>query len=152
MAAQGVRRAQLRTAQWADLRYRGQSFELKVPLTPRFIEDFHREHQRNFGYANRDATVELVNLRLAISTAEYAHRPRRIARGLRAPAPIDRIDLLADGQRRRSVPVYQRDQLGGGLRIDGPLLLVELSATAFVSADFAMRVDDFGNIHLEARP
>jgi N-methylhydantoinase A/oxoprolinase/acetone carboxylase beta subunit len=152
MAAQGVRRAQLRTAQWADLRYRGQSFELKVPLTPRFIEDFHREHQRNFGYANRDATVEVVNLRLAISTAEYAHRPRRIARGLRAPAPIDRIDLLADGQRRRSVPVYQRDQLGGGLRIDGPLLLVELSATAFVSADFAMRVDDFGNIHLEARP
>jgi N-methylhydantoinase A/oxoprolinase/acetone carboxylase beta subunit len=152
MAAQGVRRSQLRTAQWADLRYRGQSFELKVPLTPRFIEDFHREHQRNFGYAARDATVEVVNLRLAVSAAEYAHRPRRIARSSREPAPIDRIDVLADGRRRRSIPVYQRDQLGGGLRIDGPLLMVELSATAFVAADFAMRVDDFGNIHLEARP
>ena len=151
MAAQGVRGAELKIAQWTDLRYRGQSFELKVPLTPHFVEDFHREHQRAFGYAARDATVEVVNLRMAISAAEFAHRPRRIARASRAPAPVGRIDALATG-RSRPIPVYQRDQLGGGLSIDGPLLLVELSATAFVPPDFTLRVDNFGNIHLEARP
>ncbi len=150
MAAQGVRAARLKIAQWADLRYRGQSFELKVPLTPRFIEDFHREHQRAFGYAARDAAVEVVNLRLAISAVEYAHRPRRIARASRAPAPVGKIDALAAG-RRRPIAVYQRDQLGASVRIDGPALLVELSATAFVPPDFTLRVDDFGNIHLEAR-
>ena len=77
MAAQGVRASLLRIALWADLRYRGQSFELKVALTPRFIEDFHREHQRAFGYAAREAAVEVVNVRLQISAIDYAHRPSR---------------------------------------------------------------------------
>jgi len=150
MAAQGVPPALLRTALWVDLRYRGQSFELKVALAPGFIEDFHREHQRAFGYAAREAAVEVVNLRLQISAVEYAHPPQRIARAARAPAPIDRIDVLVNS-RRQSIPIYQREQLGAGIRVKGPLLLVELSATAYVAPGFTMRVDDFGNIHLEAR-
>jgi N-methylhydantoinase A len=133
---------------WADLRYHGQSFELKVPLTPRFLEDFHRAHERTFGYAARGVAVEVVNLRLAARAREYAHRPRRIARAARAPASIGRISALAAG--RATIPVYQRDQLGAGVRLRGPLLLVELSATGYVAPDFTMRLDDFGNIHLEA--
>lgn len=148
MAAQGIPSTRMQTLLWVDLRYRGQSFELKVPLTPRFVEDFHREHQRAFGYAARDAAVEVVNLRLQINAQEYAHRPQRIPRAAGAATAIDRIEVLVDARRRR-IPVYQRDQLGAGLRIRGPLLLVELSATAYVSPDFTMRVDDFGNIHLE---
>ena len=151
MAAQGVRASLLRTALGADLRYRGQSFELKVALTPGFIEDFHREHQRAFGYAAREAAIEVVNVRLQISALDYAHRPSRLARASRAPAPIDRIDVLVES-RRRSVPVYQREQLGAGVRLKGPLLLVELSATAYVSPGFTLRGDDFGNIHLESQP
>jgi N-methylhydantoinase A/oxoprolinase/acetone carboxylase beta subunit len=150
MAAQGVARAQLEIELWADLRYRGQSFELKVPLTPRFAEDFHRAHERTFGYAARGAPVEVVNLRVAARAREYAHRPHRIARAARAPAPVDRISALAGG-RRRTIPVYNRDRLGAGTRLRGPLLIVELSATGYVAPEFAMRVDDFGNIHLEAQ-
>jgi N-methylhydantoinase A len=149
MAAQGVARSKLEIELWADMRYQGQSFELKVPLTRRFLEDFHRAHERTFGYAARNAAVELVNLRLAARAHEYAHRPRRIARATHAPAPIDRVSAIADG-RRRTIPVYQRDQLGAGARLRGPSLIVELSATAYVAPGFAMRVDDFGNIHLEA--
>jgi N-methylhydantoinase A len=149
MAAQGVGRSQVEIELWADLRYHGQSFELKVPLTPRFLEDFHRAHERTFGYAARGVAVEVVNLRLAARAREYAHRPRRIARAARAPAPIGRISALA-GSRRLTIPVYQRDQLGAGIRLRGPLLLVELSATGYVAPDFAMRLDDFGNVHLEA--
>jgi N-methylhydantoinase A len=150
MAAQGVARSAMRTSMWADMRYRGQSFELKVPLTAHFIEDFHQAHQRTFGYAARDAAVEVVNLRLGISALEYEHRSKRIARAAAAPAPADRIEVLIDG-RRRTTAVYEREHLGAGLRVKGPLLLVELSATAWVPADFTMRVDDFGNIHLEAQ-
>ena len=43
----------------------------------------------------------------------------------------------------------QRDELGAGARIRGPAIVVELSATAYVAPDFTMRVDDFGNLHLE---
>jgi N-methylhydantoinase A len=149
MAAQGVRPAQLENESWADVRYQGQSFELKVPLTRTYLEDFHRAHERTFGYAARGAAVEVVNLRLMVRAHEYIHHPGRIRRSGKSEA-IARISALAGG-RRRSIPVFERGRLGAGTRMRGPLLLVELSATAYVAPDFVLRVDDFGNVHLEAR-
>jgi N-methylhydantoinase A len=49
----------------ADLRYRGQSFELTVPLGGDPAEAFHRAHEERYGYADRDAVVELVAVRTA---------------------------------------------------------------------------------------
>ena len=37
----------------ADLRYRGQSFELAVPLGGELDERFHRAHEERYGYADR---------------------------------------------------------------------------------------------------
>jgi N-methylhydantoinase A len=48
-----------------DLRYAGQSFELTVPLGADLAETFHRAHEERYGYADRDATVELVAVRTA---------------------------------------------------------------------------------------
>ena len=55
----------------ADLRYRGQSFELTVPLGPDLAERFHRAHEERYGVADREREVELV----AVRTAEV--RPAR---------------------------------------------------------------------------
>ncbi len=150
MAAQGFSREQIESESWVDMRYRGQSFELKLPLTRNFLADFHRAHERAFGYAAPHAAVEVVNVRLQARAREYGHRPRPIRRAAGKPQAAARISAIADG-RRRTIPVYQRDQLGAGLRLRGPLLILELSATAYVAPDFSLRVDDFGNIHLEAR-
>ena len=49
----------------ADLRYRGQSFELTVPLGPDLAESFHRAHEERYGYADRDRPLELVAVRTA---------------------------------------------------------------------------------------
>ena len=49
----------------ASLRYRGQSFELRVPLGPGLEERFHRAHAERYGYADQDREVELVALRTA---------------------------------------------------------------------------------------
>jgi N-methylhydantoinase A/oxoprolinase/acetone carboxylase beta subunit len=57
--------------------------------------------------------------------------------------------VLVDG-RRRAVPVYERDSLGAGVRLRGPAVIVEMSATAYVAPEFTLRVDDFGNLHLES--
>jgi N-methylhydantoinase A len=49
-----------------DLRYRGQSFELTVPLgTIDPAEAFHRAHEERYGYFNRDEPIELVSIRTA---------------------------------------------------------------------------------------
>jgi N-methylhydantoinase A len=49
----------------ADLRYRGQSFELTVPLGPDLPERFQRAHEERYGYADRGREVELVAVRTA---------------------------------------------------------------------------------------
>jgi N-methylhydantoinase A len=55
----------------ADLRYRGQSFELTVPLQQGLEEAFHRAHEARYGYADRERPVELV----AVRTAEVRPAP-----------------------------------------------------------------------------
>ena len=49
----------------ADLRYRGQSFELRVPLQRDLAAAFHRAHAERYGYADPEREIELVAVRTA---------------------------------------------------------------------------------------
>ncbi len=55
----------------AALRYRGQSFELSVPLGAGLEERFHRAHEERYGYADPVRQIELV----AVRTAEIVPGP-----------------------------------------------------------------------------
>ena len=55
----------------ADLRYRGQSFELTVPLQEDLAGAFHRAHAERYGYAEESRAIELV----AVRTAEVTPGP-----------------------------------------------------------------------------
>ena len=55
----------------ADLRYRGQSFELSVPLGPGLADRFHELHEERYGHADRARPLELV----AVRTAEVRPGP-----------------------------------------------------------------------------
>jgi N-methylhydantoinase A len=149
LAAEGARAAQIRIELFADVRYRGQSYEIEVGLTSRFAADFHAAHRRTFGYAAPEAAVEVVNLRLRATAPGIAVAPERLGRSSGRPAPARRIQVVAGG-RARAVPVYAREAIGAGARIRGPAIVVELSATAYVAPEFTLRADGFGNLHLEA--
>jgi len=49
----------------ADLRYRGQSFELTVPLQRDLAAAFHRAHEERYGHADPEREIELVAVRTA---------------------------------------------------------------------------------------
>jgi N-methylhydantoinase A len=75
----------------ADLRYRGQSFELAVPLGGDLEERFHRAHEERYGYADLAREIELV----AVRTAEVVPGPvleLPSGRGERVPGPA-RVEL-----------------------------------------------------------
>jgi N-methylhydantoinase A len=61
----------------ADLRYRGQSFELTVPLQAGLADAFHRAHADRYGYADDAREIELV----AVRTAEVVPGPDLELRG-----------------------------------------------------------------------
>jgi N-methylhydantoinase A len=148
LAVEGARPAQIRVELFADVRYRGQSYEIEVRLTPRFAAEFHAAHRRTFGHAAPEAAVEVVNLRLRATAPGAVAAPERLARSRQRPSPARRVQVVAGG-RTRAVAVYARDAIGAGDEIRGPAIVVELSATAYVAPEFTLRADGFGNLHLE---
>jgi N-methylhydantoinase A len=70
----------------ADMRYRGQSFELTVPLQADLAGAFHRAHAERYGYADQDREIELV----AVRTADVVPGPAvdlRATRSYKATGP-----------------------------------------------------------------
>jgi len=150
LVAQGARPAAIRHALRADMRYRGQSYEIEVALGPRFIADFHEAHRRTFGHATPAAAVEVVNLRLRSHAEGPAIVPARITSGSKSPSALRKIRTITS-KTSRDVPIYEREAIGARTRLRGPLIVVELSATSYVAPEFDLRCDDYGNLHLEAQ-
>ena len=73
LRADGCTDAQIKTERAIDLRYAGQSYELKIalpelelsqPYLSRLEETFHEAHEQEFGHHFPEYDIELVNLRL----------------------------------------------------------------------------------------
>jgi N-methylhydantoinase A len=74
----------------ADLRYRGQSFELTVPLGSELAERFHRAHEERYGYADRGREVELVAVRTAdVSPGPDLELPSSESQRLSGPVLVE---------------------------------------------------------------
>lgn len=150
LAAEGARPAGIHHDLRADVRYRGQSYEIEVALGPRFAEDFHAAHRRAFGHCAPAAPIEIVNLRLRAWVEGPRRSPERVAKSGGRLKPGGHVRVSADGA-IVAAPVYDREALGAGARLAGPAIVAELSATTYVAPEFTLRSDDFGNLHLEAR-
>lgn len=96
----------------ADLRYRGQSFELTVPLEGDLAGAFHRAHAERYGYADESREVELV----AVRTAEVVPGPDVSLRGTPRYLVPGRVDL--DG-----CTVWIPDGWSGQTNDDGTMVL-----------------------------
>jgi N-methylhydantoinase A/oxoprolinase/acetone carboxylase beta subunit len=74
----------------ADLRYRGQSFELRVPLQPELASAFHRAHEERYGYADPDREIELVAVHTAdVTPGPQLELPRSSAENVSGPATVE---------------------------------------------------------------
>src|SRR4051812_11269036 len=74
----------------ADLRYAGQSFELTVPLQDELAEAFHRAHEEQYGFAERERELELVAVRTAQVTAgPKVDLPVSASATVRGPAVVE---------------------------------------------------------------
>jgi N-methylhydantoinase A len=135
----------------ADLRYRGQSFELTVAFTTldELGARFHVEHARRYGYRMDDEPVELVSLRLlatqAVAKPTLRAEPAAGAGG-RAAGRERRVNL--DGQ-WEMIPVVAGDDLSPGATLAGPVVVEYPESTVVVRAGWRGVVDQVGSLELE---
>ncbi len=141
----------------ADVRFRGQTSEINVPLASgscgpaelaALQEAFADEHERLYGHrSDPDNPVEVVAMR-AVGRAEVPDMSDR----LRPAAAIagesrDRSAWFGPSWGSIDTPVCRREDLQHGQR--GPLLIDEYDTTIVVPPGLRARIDDRLNVHIE---
>ena len=152
---EGFAPEQQRLRRSLDLRYRGQAFELNVEIdnmidVAAIEEAFHRRHAATYGHANRDATIELVNARLAAYgvVPKPAPEPYRSATRALDDALVERRRVWFGGG-ALDCPVWERDRLPERVELVGPAIVEEFGATTVVLPGWRGALDVNGNIKLE---
>jgi N-methylhydantoinase A len=154
LRAEGAAANRIRTAALLDVRYRGQSYELRVPMSGAYRRAFHAAHHALYGYADERRAVEVVNLRIIATAPAALHIPP----AARPPAgPNRRAErtsavhrMLWNGHWLRARRC-DRGALPMERRLPGPLVISELSATTVVPPAWTVRVWRTGDMLLEVR-
>ncbi|GAB6066491.1 hydantoinase/oxoprolinase family protein [Aquifex pyrophilus] len=148
MEREGFPRDKVIIERYADLRYKGQSYEITVPYTEKLKETFEMEHEKLYGYAHRGREVELVNVRVkAIGVKEkpvikpYEKKEEKI----KPEAFLGDRRVYLSGE-FYTFKVLDRDKLTYGNRIDFPAIIVEYSSTTLIPPDVVAEIDRYGNI------
>jgi N-methylhydantoinase A len=127
----------------ADLRYRGQSYELNVPWKSP-DRAFHREHARIYGYSFPEREVEVVTIRVR---ARVTLAKPRIVRPTMRKGTAEFRRIWVSGSWRR-IPVWNRDQLTK-TPLKGPALVLEYGSTTLVPPGWRFHVDPAGNLLIQ---
>jgi N-methylhydantoinase A len=154
LEADGIAPADRQFEPSADLRYRGQAFELTVPWGEVPIDEdglgeisqrFHAHHAQRFSYANPEDMVELVTLRL-VAIGRMA-RPQ-----ISAEEPLC-ADGSAAGHRRvyvdgrwQDVAAWRRDAIGDSLGIIGPAIVEEDYTAIYVAPGWSLVLGRDGHL------
>ncbi|HEY6305075.1 MAG TPA: hydantoinase/oxoprolinase family protein [Candidatus Angelobacter sp.] len=135
----------------ADLRYRGQGYEINLPYGADLFERFHAEHKRRYGYSSPERELEIVTLRLRGRVAS----PEKLA-AMRMESGAEKLQASTAyayfaGKRART-QTLPRGSLAPGRRYRGPAIITEYSATTVVPPGLRFQADKADNLLVEVTP
>ncbi len=129
------------------LRYDGSHQALEVPWgsVDEMKAAFEEAHRARFGFASPERAVlyEMVSVEAIGATGEA---PAAMETGKGAEV-ADTIPVTFEGE-ARDVPLYRRDDMGEGQRVQGPAIITERTGTNVIEPGWAAEVDSFGNLIL----
>ncbi len=147
-----------------DLRYRGQ--EHTIPIAMMDPQDlttatdgtrmrFDAQHDRRYGHAAPDQSIEIVNLRLVVTVPRMQDA---VGRWLSEPwvseaaaAEQRRLVVFDDPERPLEAHILWRPNLAAGSEIAGPALIEEPNSTTLIGPGDRAVIDSFGNIIITLR-
>jgi N-methylhydantoinase A len=160
-ASEAITAADRRIHRSIDMRYRGQNYELSIPvpegragtaLLDTLRSGFEEAHQQMYGYIATEEPVQAVTFRIeAIGAVPQAdiRRQEQTAASVDSAIAGRRDVWLAETASFVPCPVYDRAALGAGHCISGPAIIEQMDATTLVLPGQSARVDPFLNIIIE---
>lgn len=144
----------------ADVRYRGQSWDIEVPFPgdeldqaglDALVERFEAEHERTYGLRqDPGAPIEVRALRLALLGPPPDVQRMGASAGMSEPAQPREADFR-DGRGRIVAQVMRRGDLTADEPLGGPVLIDEYDTTVVVPPGWTARRDGDGTLTLERR-
>jgi N-methylhydantoinase A len=145
-----------RTEHWAEMRYLGQFFSLNVLLPIEAVskgdlaaiyDAYHAEYERLYSRADREAPIEILELRVRIAGA----LPTPSMGAIALPSPDAGVShasrsLRFDGGLYKEAPVHDRDSLQVGSRVLGPAIIEQSDTTIFVIPGFVAETQASGDL------
>jgi N-methylhydantoinase A len=148
----------------ADLRYKGQSYELKLQVPAgelgeatlaQLRQGFHELHEKEFGHSFLGLDVQLVTLRVtAIGTLPHLGAPRAQGDpGGEATARTVEVYFEREGEVGPvQTPLLERDRIPVDREIEGPAIVVQLDSTTVIPPGMTVRRQESGNLLLAIDP
>ncbi|GCE24102.1 hydantoinase/oxoprolinase family protein [Dictyobacter kobayashii] len=154
LAHEGIALHNIRIERYLDLRYVGQSYELRIPFeqdVEQAVDDFHTAHGQRFGYNDPNEQVQVVNVRLKARgvTSKPEQRRQAAVHDARVKAVSQRQAIFAGAGGEvisYDVPVYQRDDLHLGAVLKGPAIIVQYDTTTVLPPEWRGYVDEVSNL------
>jgi 5-oxoprolinase (ATP-hydrolysing) len=149
LVLQGVPAAEIRVVRRAHLKYEGTDTALVVPLAPaaemqRHFEAAYRK-QFSFLMPGRPLIAEAVSVEAIARGEVFAEK--EISKSEKA-SPAELVRIFTGG-RWCDAPLYRREDLGAGTRIDGPAIIAEANATTVVEPEWRATVTPLNHLVLE---
>ena len=140
-----------------DMRYARQGFELTVELQEHpgdasILRDaFLDTYARQYGHADTDGDIEIVNLRTTVIGVTPKPQVRRLPRG-DGDVSVAALEsrLLSVAGQWLTVPVYERERLPVDATFLGPTVIEEAGSTTVVLSGWCGHRDEMGNLVLDA--
>lgn len=158
LKADGFDEADTEIHRSADFRYRGQAYELTVPvrggaLSRAWIADveqsFHDLHHFTYGHSGPGLATEIVSLRVTAIGRVPKPRIREFAvanRPVESAIRLRRAVWFGKDAPTTDCPIYDRYLLAPGHEITGPAVIEEMDSTVTVYPGWRAEVDRFGNL------
>ena len=141
---------------YADVRYRGQGWELTIPVPRPADLDivrklFSERHAKAYGFV-LDEEIEIITIRV------FGVKSRRIDLSrLSMPRPSSK-EPRSMGSRRVymlsewvNAEIFDRDSLSTNQVIEGPAVIEEMSSTTLIPRGWVARVGIYGELSIEKR-
>lgn len=160
---EGVSETNMEFRRALDMRYRGQFYEIEIPVPEgeiteqtldKVVELYHKFHDELYAFSVEDKPTEMLNYKLVAigelqkpSVKPMTANGTDPSRALRDSRSVyfDEVKEFVDAQ------IFDGNKICAGDRIVGPAIVEEPFTTVAIPPDFKCEVDPFGNYVIEVQ-
>ena len=133
----------------ADMRYIGQEYYVNVAIDKsidldKINQDFHNTYKKQFGHSTPEGPLEFINLRLIAEGKIKKSNSLKSEKNLNTNKSYSRNITFYN--KEFNTEILNRSNIESNIKINGPLIVEEETATSVIPPNYILEKDKYGNL------